>query len=66
MMYFWIGIWIIAENNLRGKNKFVILTCFVQQDNLHVLTHHFTDFKSLNQIAVESENLMLGYEQTIK
>ena len=66
MMYFWIGIWIIAENNLRGKNKFVILTCFVQQDNLHGWTPHFPDFQSVNQIAGESENLMLGYEQTIK
>ena len=32
---YWIGFWIIAENNLCDKHKFMILTRFVQQDNLH-------------------------------
>ena len=35
---FSIGFWIIAENKLCGKHTFMILTRFVQQDNLHKWT----------------------------
>ena len=32
---YWIGFWIIAENNLYNKHKFMMPTPFGQQDDLH-------------------------------
>lgn len=41
------GFGIFAENKLCGKHMFMMLTCFVPQDNLHELTPLVYDFLEL-------------------
>ena len=57
---FHIGFQITAENKLCHKHKCMILTHFVQKDNLD---EQYYDFWTVNAIA-RIKKLILGYKQT--